>query len=120
MASIYWRARTTESAALALKQSFPYILVFKGAVGLHLIASTTPLRVPNADEFLKRMPLAARKDLVEWEHATSPLAAARGILSRQIPFDSLLPAPDSRVPALSDDRPYNEYNLLRRTFGKAG
>jgi hypothetical protein len=57
--------------------------------------------------------------LVEWEHETTPQAAARGILSRQIPFDSLLPAPDSRVPALSDDRPYNEYNLLRRTFGNA-
>jgi predicted membrane-bound spermidine synthase len=113
----YTGGGTTQSVALALKESFPYILAFKGAVGLHLIASTTPLRVPNADEFVKRMPLAARKDLVEWEHETSPQTAARGILARQIPFDSLLPAPDSRVPALSDDRPYNEYNLLRRTFG---
>lgn len=115
----YTGGGTTQSVALALKQSFPYLLAFKGAVGLHLIASTTPLHVPNADEFVKRMPLAARRDLVEWEHETSPQAAARGILSRQIPFDSLLPAPDSRVPALSDDRPYNEYNLLRRTFGNA-
>jgi hypothetical protein len=115
----YAERGTTQSVALALKQSFPYLLAFKGAVGIHFMASATPLRVPTADEFVKRMPLAARRDLVEWEHATSPQAAARGILSRQIPFDSLLPAPDSRVPALSDDRPYNEYNLLRRTFGKS-
>jgi predicted membrane-bound spermidine synthase len=115
----YTGGGTTQSVALALKQSFPYLLAFKGAVGLHLIASLTPLHVPNADEFVKRMPLAAQRDLVEWEHETTPQAAARGILSRQIPFDSLLPAPDSRVPALSDNRPYNEYNLLRRTFGKA-
>ena len=67
-----------------------------------------------------RMPQAARKDLVEWAGGEGPEAEARDILSDQMPFASLLPPPDSNVPALSDDRPYNEYFLLRRTFHFGG
>ena len=112
--------RITQSVALALKESFPYVLAFKGNVGWHFIASATPLVIPNAGEFVRRMPQAARKDFVEWAGGEGPEAEARDILSDQRPFASLLPPPDSNVPALSDDRPYNEYFLLRRMFHFGG
>ena len=108
--------RITQSVALALKDSFRYVLAFKGNVGWHFIASAAPLVIPNANEFVGRMPTAARKDLIEWAAGEGPEAEAHDILSSQMPFARLLPPPDSNVPALSDDRPYNEYFLLRRTF----
>jgi hypothetical protein len=85
-------------------------------VGWHFIASATPLVIPNAKEFVGRMPRTARRDLIEWAGGEGPEAEAHDILSSQMPFASLLPPSDSNVPALSDDRPYNEYFLLRRTF----
>jgi spermidine synthase len=113
-----WMPRTelrlTQSAALALRQSFPYVLVFTATWGTHFIASMTPLALPDANEFVKRMPSAARRDLIEWEGRKSPQTVIRDILGRQVPLGSLLPPPGSNVPALSDDRPYNEYFLLRR------
>ena len=112
--------RLAQSVALALNESFPYVLVFKGNVGWHFIVSEKPLVIPNAKEFVERMPRSARKDLIEWAHGESPEAEARDILSTQISFASLLPPSDSSVPALSDDRPYNEYFLLRRVFHVGG
>ena len=108
--------RTTQSVTLALKESFPYVLAFKGNVGWHFIASAKPLVIPDAREFVGRMPQAARKDLIEWAGGVGPEVEAHDILSTRMPFATLLPPPDSNVPALSDDRPYNEYFFLRRTF----
>ncbi len=112
--------RLTQSVALALKESFPYVLAFKGNVGWHFIASAAPLVIPSAKEFVARMPRAARRDLVEWAGGEGAEAEARDILSHQVPFATLMPPSGSNVPALSDDRPYNEYFLLRRAFRFGG
>jgi spermidine synthase len=108
--------RIAQSVALALEQSFPHVVAFRGPLGLHFIASATPLIIPSADELVERMPQTARRDWVEWEAGKSAEAEARDVLSSRVSFASLLPRPDANVPPLSDDRPYNEYFLLRRTF----
>lgn len=107
-------ARTAQSVALALKQSFPYVRVFKGDFGVHFLAAMQPIAVPGAREFVKRMPPQARRDLVEWEKGKSPRDVAAEIVRSEIPLSSLLPPPGAGVPALSDDKPYNEYFFLRR------
>jgi|GEM_PF-4039752 len=85
--------RITQSVALALKQSFQHVLEFRGKLGLHLITSDAPLTVPSANEFVERMPLAARRDLVEWERGKSPQTASRDFLSGHVPIASILPPP---------------------------
>jgi spermidine synthase len=113
-----WTPRTepriTEAILLALKQSFPYVAIFKGNVGLHLLASDASFAIPSAKEFVRRMPPTAQRDLVEWEAGKTPEDAARLILSKQIAASSIL-GPASDVPVLSDNRPYNEYFFLRRS-----
>ncbi|MBV8490580.1 MAG: hypothetical protein JO199_08625, partial [Candidatus Eremiobacteraeota bacterium] len=106
--------RTVQSIALALRQSFPYVRAFRGDYGMHFIASMRPIALPNAAQFVERMPPAARRDLTEWKAGKSAAAVAADILASEIPFAPLLPPPDSGVPALSDDRPYNEYFFVRR------
>jgi spermidine synthase len=107
--------RLAQSVALAIRQSFPYVLVFSARNGSHFIASMTPLRVPSSHEFVNRMPAAARRDFVEWEGSQSPQTVVQEMLSHQVTFESMLPAQGSNVPTLSDDRPYNEYFFLRRS-----
>ena len=50
---------------------------------------------------------------MEWPFAPTPEGAFEFITSREIPRDALIRlAP--RAPALEDNRPFNEYFLLRR------
>ena len=59
-----------------------------------------------------RMPAAAVKDMMEWGPAATPEEQFQRVLSTELPIDSLInAAPDT--PMLSDDRPINEYFLLR-------
>jgi spermidine synthase len=108
-------AATVASIALSLEQSFPYIRVFKedGDQGFHFIASMSPIPAITAATFVQRMPAAAQRDLVEWEPGVTPLQYAAHILGNEVPLSSVLPAPGASIPPLSDDRPYNEYFLLR-------
>ncbi len=102
-----------KSATLALTQKFPYVLVFSAGAGVHLIASMTPISLPSVDTFVSRMPIDAKSDLMELEPDKNIHTAIARLYQHQIPVASLLPAAGSRIPALSDDRPYNEYFALR-------
>ena len=74
-----------------------------------------PIPEISPEEFEAWMPEAARSDLTEWGPAPTPEAMATAILAGRVPISSLTSAP-GRVPAITDDRPYNEYFLLRRTI----
>jgi hypothetical protein len=103
------------AVALALHQSFPYIRLFTwgGNQGGHFLASDRPLPNRTASELVQRMPERAAADLVEW----GPLANAESqlglLLRNEIPMDRVLSLSPA-TPALSDDRPINEYYILRR------
>ena len=105
-------------------REFPHVLVYRAfeatpdlplhLAGVHILAAEWPLAPPTAAQAIARMPAAAKQDLVEW-HPQMPLAAAWDyILKQRIPLADVLPA-DPRL-GITDDRPFNEYFLLRRLF----
>ena len=102
---------TAPVVARTLMQAFPYVVAYHAieGIGVNYLASMQPIPDITVDEFVSRMPERARRDLVEW----GPLPTARGmagaILQRRV---AVL---DPGVgPVVSDDRPYNEYFLVRR------
>ena len=61
------------------------------------------------------MPAKAAQDLVEWGPETAPHAQFAIILNRELALDQMTSGAPG-VPALQDDRPENEYYLLRRNL----
>ena len=109
----------TVAVARSVRDSFPYVRVFGDEFGLHFLCSDRPLPVRNAFQLVARMPGAAIIDFVEWERPLpeGPMAEASvkfaGLLQQEIDLDRLIAAsPDT--PAITDDRPINEYYVLRR------
>jgi predicted membrane-bound spermidine synthase len=103
------------SVAQALKQSFPYVRVFRSVEGwgYHFLASSSPLLPVTAAALANRLPARAAADLVEWGPAHDAEAQFATVLSRELSLDSLIQQAPG-VPALQDDRPVNEYFILRR------
>jgi hypothetical protein len=84
--------------------------------GVHFLASMQPLTMPTAEVFVARMPEAARRDLLQWNEEFPLLPVVEnGILGREFDVRELL-GDDERI-AITDDRPLNEYFVLRRAFG---
>ncbi len=99
--------------SLAEERSFRYIRVYRGVEGwgYHFLASMQPIPQLDAQQMEARMPPAARKDLAEWTRNGLQADIAQ-VLGSEVTIASVLPShPSIRV---SDDRPYNEYYLLRR------
>ncbi|MGC1448759.1 MAG: hypothetical protein WA830_01860 [Candidatus Sulfotelmatobacter sp.] len=105
------------SVARSLHNSFPYVRVFGGVDGgFHFLASAQPLPQQTAEESLLRMPASAVSDLTEWSPAATgaeALLTFRRLLRKEVPIETVIAA-SPHVPALSDDRPINEYYALRR------
>lgn len=106
-----------ESAiARALADSFPHVIAFRSfdGRGTHFTASMTPIAIPTVEDFLARLPEPARRDVVEWNtgELRDVQTFIRTVLNGRVPMDHLLTADPDVV--ISDDRPFNEYYLLRR------
>jgi len=108
-------AEDVAAVALALRRSFPYVRVFAFGKnwGFHFLASDRPLPVRTARELTQRLPAAAAADLVEWDQQPNAEARFAHLLNYELPIDQLIAASPA-TPALSDDRPINEYYLLRK------
>jgi len=106
---------TWASVAKALQESFATVRTFRtpGGSGVHFLASASTIPQASAAELAQHMPVNAAKDLVEWNPASSAEQQFQAVLNGEIPLDSLIQQ-DPEVPALADDRPINEYFLLRR------
>jgi spermidine synthase len=112
--------KIVQAVARSLVLCFPYVRVFAypyGA-GYHFIASLSPIPGISPREMARRMPASAQKDMVEWMPQESPESLFRFFLSREIDPKTLLNG-DPRV-VITDDRPYNEYFLLRRLAARGG
>jgi predicted membrane-bound spermidine synthase len=108
------------SVAKAISESFPYVKVY-GSIegwGWHFLASEQPIPDAPAEVAVSRMPQPAVRDMLEWGPYPTPQLQFRAILSRQIPIQALI-AKDPSVSALSDNRPINEYFLLRATMPRS-
>jgi spermidine synthase len=105
---------TTVAVARALKESFPYVRAFMSVEGwgIHYLASRQPIPDRSAVALAERMPASAAADLVEWGPFTTAEQQFAAVLRKEVPIDRILAAnPD--VPTMRDDRPVNEYYMLR-------
>lgn len=105
---------TTASVARSLQESFPYVRAFVAfeGWGIHYLASPQPIPNRSAAELAKRIPPAAAADLVEWGPLPTAEQELAAMLKNEVPVDQIV-AVDKNAPALQDDRPVNEYGLLR-------
>jgi spermidine synthase len=107
---------TTAAIARALKESFPYVRAFISieGMGIHYLASRRPIPLRSAAELAQRTPPGAASDLVEWGPFPTAEQQFAVMLKREVSVDWLISA-DVNAPAMQDDRPVNEYYLLRAT-----
>jgi len=105
---------TTAAIARALRESFPYVRAFGSveAWGIHYLASRQPIPDRSAADLAKSMPPSAAADLVEWGPFPTAEQQFAAVLKKEMPIDWIV-ALDKGAPAMQDDRPVNEYDLLR-------
>ena len=107
----------TDAAAIAhaLRDSFPYVRAFKSVAGwgVHYLASRQPIPDRSPADLAKRLPPAAAADLVEWGPFPTPGQQFAAVLQNEMPIDWIVSL-DKNAPAIQDDRPVNEYYLLRQ------
>ncbi len=99
--------------ARSLRDVFPHVRVYRSIEGwgLHFIASMQPLEDIGPDRMLARLSVEARSDLSEWTQQGLD-ADVRKVLSQEVPIESVLPK--RNAVRVTDDRPFNEYYLVRR------
>jgi spermidine synthase len=109
------------AVARALQESFRDVRVYQNPSnkGLHFLASEIRITTPSAEQLVKHMPQSAVRDLLEWDNPVSTAEADfAAVISHELPLSALIEQ-DPNAPALQDDRPVNEYYLLRRRTGRS-
>ena len=107
-------AMTRASVARALADSFPYVRIF-GSIekfGYHFLASMTPIESLSAEQLAQRVPPDAARDLLEWGPESTVEDELQDVLSLEMPVAQMIQE-SPQAPALQDDRPINEYFLMR-------
>jgi spermidine synthase len=104
---------TVRAVDRSLLRSFPHVRMFAGYQnwGTHFLASRHPLDHLTAEQLVAKMPHSARADLVEWCEDKDPVAFLRLILSKELDPRAFV---GDGVDRVTDDRPFNEYFLIRR------
>ena len=85
--------------------------------GYHFLASTSPMQRLPVATLAGRLPPAAARDLLEWGPTSSVVSQFETVLGRERQIQDLIQG-DPSAPLLTDDRPLNEYFLLRRIAGR--
>jgi len=112
-------AEVTAAVARSLRNSFPYVRTFRDEFGYHFLCSDQPIPIRTAKDLLQRMPASAVADFIEWAEPSSEGSAVvafrqlNALLQQELPLDQLV-AVAPGAPALTDDRPINEYFAFRR------
>lgn len=101
----------------ALTAEFKYVKIFiiPSGNGIFFIASNSPIEDFLPDRLVSKMPEKAVKDLTEWLDCEKQLQNAAqfiGLLS-ELSIDKILKFYNNDA-VITDDKPYNEYFLLRR------
>jgi predicted membrane-bound spermidine synthase len=110
--------RILRAVARSLWEVFPHVVVYRSLEGwgFHFLASQRPVRIPTPEAFIDRLPPAARRDLVEWDARHDLDAVVRRVLAARVDPAELLLGEERAV--IRDDRPYNEYYVLRRAWAQ--
>lgn len=112
--------RIEEAMVRSLLAAFPHVVVLRSIEGwgLHFLASMQPIPELTPEDLVERMPEPAQRDLMEWGPSETPEAMAALILAPRVPIGQVVSETVS-APMITDDRPFNEYFLLRRELGFA-
>jgi spermidine synthase len=105
---------TMAAITKSLRNSFPYVRAYDSIEGwgTHFLASMTPLAASTAKELARRLPPGAAADLVEWNPESTPEEMFEEVVGDEEHLKDFIAA-DPSVPPLTDNRPINEYFLLR-------
>ena len=108
---------TAASVARALAESFHFVRAFSSlsGFGVHFLASMEPLPMRSSSQLASRLPSSAVSDFVEWGPEASAQQQFEKVLSQEVKMEQLFSLSPG-TPALQDDRPINEYFLMRRWF----
>ncbi|MGC1423187.1 MAG: hypothetical protein WA815_12625 [Terracidiphilus sp.] len=107
-------AAVQASVARAIEQSFPYVRVFRPVEenGWHFLASMQPIAERGSEELVKRMPADTVPDMMECGPAAMPTEPFDRMLRTDLTTEKLI-SRSPGTPALADDQPVNEYDMLR-------
>jgi spermidine synthase len=107
---------TRAAVARSVLESFPHVRAFSSVEGwgTHFLASAEPLPASKVEELPQPLPPAAARDLAEWEPDWTPAELLAEVLAQEHTMEGFLKLAPA-VPAIEDDRPINEYYLLRQT-----
>ena len=111
-----WGDAVVKAAVVrALQGSFPYVRIFHAldGRGFHFLASDRPIAFRTPRELAERMPAKAAQDLVEWGPEPTVEGEFAIVLHQELSVDQMTSGAP-RAPALQDDRPENEYYVLRQ------
>jgi predicted membrane-bound spermidine synthase len=111
--------RVEPAMAHALVRSFPHVRMF-GSVegwGHHYLASDRPIPMETAASLAGRLPPAAARDLVEWGPWRTPQEQFQAVVGQERDIQRFI-ASAPHLPSLQDDRPVNEYFLLRELISR--
>ena len=114
-------AQDFAAVARALRNSFPYVRVFRWGTrwGFHFLCSEKPLPNLTAEQLQSRLPEDAAIDLAEWappgRGGQAVFTAFQSLLQSEVPIETVI-LQSPTTPALTDDRPINEYYVLRRRW----
>jgi predicted membrane-bound spermidine synthase len=101
----------SEAIARSMYESFPHMVCYESITdfGFHLLGSMEPIGQISPAEMEARMPDSARADLMEWADTLDLKSYLTRLLTRRR-LNVLIPDPATQI---LDDRPMNEYFLLR-------
>src|SRR5207248_8144065 len=114
--------RVVQAVARSLLNSFPYLRMYRSfegpgleesGFGYHFLASMQRIDVPAPESLAARMPRRAQADLVEWLSDKDVARFLHAVLQHEVDPRAFVRGSDARI---TDDRPFNEYYLLRRLF----
>ena len=102
------------SVARALAESFPYVRAFQYFPdwGFQFLASKEPIPYRTGAELVQHMPPSAVRDLMEWPVDPTPEQEMSYVLRKEKSLGDFIAA-DPNAQAMRDDRPVNEYAMLR-------
>jgi predicted membrane-bound spermidine synthase len=106
---------TFQAVVRSVRESFPHVRCFRsvGKWGTHILASMEPIPSNSAAGLAARLPVSAAADLLEWSMSPNPRLYLDEVLSQEVPVEEILGA--GQQVRITDDRPYNEYFLLRQS-----
>lgn len=96
----------------ALTDAFTHVKAYSSVEGwgMHFLASMQPIDSPPVETLLSRLPLQARKDMMEWYPGKDPIELMKTMLVFTADASTLVTEDDVMI---TDDQPVNEYFFLR-------